>query len=69
MIPALIANQYDAIVASLSITDERKTQVDFSARYYFTPSRFVALEGADFDLAAGPGMSIPLSFDQCPIWC
>ena len=50
MIPALIGNKYDAIVASMSITEDRKKQVDFSAKYYNTPSRFIAKEGATFEL-------------------
>lgn len=52
MIPALIANKYDAIVASMSITEDRRTLVDFSAKYYDTPSRFIAAEGAEFDLTS-----------------
>jgi len=52
MIPALIGKKYDAIVASMSITEDRKKQVDFSEKYYQTPSRFVAKEGADYELTA-----------------
>lgn len=50
MIPALKARKYDAIVASMSITEDRKKQVDFTEKYYHTPSRFVAKEGADIAL-------------------
>ena len=42
MIPALRAKKFDAIVASMSITPERKKSVDFSDKYYQTPARVVA---------------------------
>jgi lysine-arginine-ornithine-binding protein len=61
LIPGLQANKYDAIVASMSITPERKKQVDFTTKYYSAPFAFVAKKGAkigDISPAALKGKTI-----------
>ncbi|MCP8893630.1 ABC transporter substrate-binding protein [Shinella daejeonensis] len=52
MIPALIAKKFDAIIASMSITEERKQQIDFSKKYYNTPPAIVVPKDSDLTEAS-----------------
>lgn len=47
IIPGLLADKYDAIIASMSITPERDKAVDFTKRYYSNKLRFVAKKSSD----------------------
>lgn len=51
IIPALLARKYDAIIASMSITPERKKKVDFTKKYYQTPAKFAAPKDADIEIS------------------
>jgi len=48
IIPALLAKKFDMLVASMSITDERRQVVDFTEPYYTNKLQFVAPKGVDF---------------------
>jgi arginine/ornithine transport system substrate-binding protein len=49
MMPALNAKKFDMIVASMTISEERKKVADFSDPYYDVPSRWMAKTGAFTD--------------------
>ena len=51
IIPALLAKKYDAIIASMSMTDERKEKVAFSNHYYKSPARFITKKGSDIKVS------------------
>jgi lysine-arginine-ornithine-binding protein len=52
IIPGLQAKKYDAIIASLYITDERRKVISFSDKYYNVPSRFVVATDSTLDISA-----------------
>jgi polar amino acid transport system substrate-binding protein len=59
IIPNLIAGNYDAIMAGMSITDDRKQSIDFSQNYLPPdPSYYMVRTGTALDFAALSGKSI-----------
>ena len=62
MIPALLANKFDLIVASMSITDSRLEKIDFSSPYRDSVGRLVGKSGADLNLFDPSGNPIPENF-------
>ena len=51
IIPALQENKFDAIIASMSITEERQQVIDFSNKYYNTPATFVGAKGLEVEIS------------------
>jgi arginine/ornithine transport system substrate-binding protein len=51
MIPSLLARKFDAVLASMSITDERRKAVDFTDKYYHSPERFIGRTGSLTDVS------------------
>ncbi|MGE8498636.1 MAG: ABC transporter substrate-binding protein [Pseudomonas sp.] len=52
LIPALKVRKFDAVLSSMSITEERKRSVDFTGKYYATPAKLVMKAGSKMDNVA-----------------
>ncbi|PDT04352.1 amino acid ABC transporter [Rhizobium chutanense] len=46
IIPDLVANKYDAIISSMSMSLERRQKVAFTEKYYNSPSVFIVRKGS-----------------------
>jgi arginine/ornithine transport system substrate-binding protein len=49
LIPSLKVKKVDAILSSMTITDERRKSVDFTGKYYYSPARLVMKAGTEVD--------------------
>lgn len=67
MIPALLTNKFDLIVASMSITDERLQKMDFSVPYRVSIGRFLGPKGKDLKLFDDKGKPIQSSFKNLAV--
>jgi len=63
MIPALLANKFDLIVASMSITNKRMEKIDFSSPYRFSIGRLVGRKDLGVDLFDADGNPIAANFE------
>jgi len=62
MIPALLANKFDLVVASMSITDKRLEKMDFSDTYRISVGRLVGRKDAGWSLFDAAGKPVPANF-------
>ena len=62
MIPALLANKFDLIIASMSITEKRLKKMDFSDTYRISVGRLVGRKDAGWELFDDAGNPIPENF-------
>lgn len=62
MIPALLANKFDFIIASMSITDSRLKKMDFSTPYRVSIGRLIGAKKAKLNLFGDDGKPIPENF-------
>ncbi len=62
MIPALLANKFDLIIASMSITDKRMKKIDFSAPYRISVGRLVGSNKMTTKLFDDVGKPIAANF-------
>jgi octopine/nopaline transport system substrate-binding protein len=63
MIPGLKAGKFDVIMDGMSITDERKKEIDFSKPYAVSPGAFLAPKDSPLAKATGAGTLINLDKD------
>lgn len=68
LIPALQSKKFDVIWSSMSITDERLKTIDFTDKYYNTPSKLIGAKGvtpgASPDAVEGKTIGIQVSTVQ-----
>jgi polar amino acid transport system substrate-binding protein len=62
MLPALLANKFDLILASMSITEERRQRIDFSESYRVSIGQFVGARSKGYKLFNADNTPNPAAF-------
>lgn len=55
LIPSLLSNKFDLIISTMSITEERRKSIDFSASYRMSVGQFVGPKGKGIKLFKADG--------------
>ena len=64
IIPALQAKKYDAIMAGMSVTEERKKVIEFSSAYANSPNGFLVAKSSPLAKMPGTGQAFNLGTQQ-----
>ncbi|PIE45056.1 MAG: nickel transporter [Gammaproteobacteria bacterium] len=70
LIPALMGRKIDAIIASMSATEERQKSIDFTDRYYRIPVKLVREKGSNIEFSKESlkgktiGVQVSTTFDK-----
>ncbi len=62
LIPSILANKFDLIIATMSITDERRKSIDFSVPYRISVGQFVGPKNKGYKLFNADGTPNPAGF-------
>ena len=62
LIPSLLANKFDLIVSTMSITEERRKSIDFSVSYRVSVGQFVGAKAKALNLFNADGTPNPAAF-------
>jgi octopine/nopaline transport system substrate-binding protein len=64
IIPALLAKKYDAVMAGMSITDDRKQVIDFAGPYADSPNGYLVAKTSPLAKLPGTGQTFNLVTQQ-----